>query len=226
MMRFNEWRRKDSVFAQQVEKVSGQTALRLLKKIEAQGKENFSACAWLLERRFSGSFSQPKTQLNLAIQNNVTKNNLTVTVTNVEASAIEAQATPIREEVRKMYERYRPSELGNGEKVRPIVEESVPQAAEPAQSSVITHKDGDEKRKEFWRALVNAHPENFVARETAVFVVRSILMPLTGYKRRLLEIDFANHPTTVEDLFTRLEQLAGPVGWQLAHKLGGYIAPR
>src|SRR5262245_10586961 len=73
---FANWRRADSVFAQQVERVSGQSALRLLKKIETQGKENFSACAWLLERRFPETFSRPEVQLNLIQQNNVTQNYL------------------------------------------------------------------------------------------------------------------------------------------------------
>jgi hypothetical protein len=68
---FTNWRRADPIFSEQVEKASGQTALRLLKKIEAQGRENFSACAWLLERRFPESFSRPEVQLNL-IQNNMT----------------------------------------------------------------------------------------------------------------------------------------------------------
>jgi hypothetical protein len=41
---FIEWRRKDPVFAEQVEKAAGRTALRLLKKIEACADENFFCC--------------------------------------------------------------------------------------------------------------------------------------------------------------------------------------
>jgi hypothetical protein len=102
------------VFAQQVEQVSGQTALRLLKKIKAQGKENFSACAWLLERRFPENFSRPEVQLNLAVQNNVVENHLTIQITAAEAEAIEARAEPVRQRVAAMFERYRPQALGNG----------------------------------------------------------------------------------------------------------------
>jgi hypothetical protein len=68
---FTEWRRKDPVFAAQVEKAAGKTALRLLKKIEKCADENFSAAAWILERRFPSDFSRPEVQLNLIQQNNV-----------------------------------------------------------------------------------------------------------------------------------------------------------
>ena len=53
---FTNWRRKDADFAKRVEVASGKTALRLLKKIEKNADENFSAAAWLLERRFPGKF--------------------------------------------------------------------------------------------------------------------------------------------------------------------------
>jgi hypothetical protein len=68
---FTEWRRKDPAFAAQVEKAAGKTALRLLKKIEANAEENFSAAAWILERRFPTDFSRPEVQLNLIQQANI-----------------------------------------------------------------------------------------------------------------------------------------------------------
>ncbi len=55
---FANWRRKDPEFADRVNKAAGKTALRLLKKIEKNADENFSAAAWLLERRFPESFSR------------------------------------------------------------------------------------------------------------------------------------------------------------------------
>ena len=66
---FTEWRRKDPEFAARVNTAAGKTALRLLKKIEARAEDNFSAAAWMLERRFPDSFSRPEVQV--GIQNNV-----------------------------------------------------------------------------------------------------------------------------------------------------------
>jgi hypothetical protein len=44
--------------------------LKRLKKIEAHGKENFSALAWMLERRYPQEFSRPEVQLNVNTQLN------------------------------------------------------------------------------------------------------------------------------------------------------------
>jgi len=111
---FTDWRRKDPEFARAVEEASGKMALRLLGKIEKQADENFSAAAWLLERRFVEIFARPEVQLNLIQQNNVTENNLTISITLEEAKEIEARAAPEREKVRKMFAAYRTGTLGDG----------------------------------------------------------------------------------------------------------------
>ena len=224
---FIEWRRKDPVFAQQVEKVSWQTALRLLKKIEAQGEKEFQANCWILERRFFESFSRPEVQLNLAIQNNVTENNLTIQITGAEYAVIEAEATKQREQVRKMFEHYRPQTLGNGERTGEIEVEATmtpePQAPQSMQQVVITHRHGDEKRQAFWRTLVNSDPESLVSKETAVFAIRTLLVQLQGFKAHRARIDFDRDPVTLGDLFAMLEKLCGGAScWQLAQKLGDY----
>jgi hypothetical protein len=107
---FTDWRRKDPEFARAVEKASGKMALRLLGKIEKQADENFSAAAWLLERRFVEVFARPEVQLNLIQQNNTTVN----TLPSQEIRGIEAVAEPVRASVRQMFERYKPNH-GNGE---------------------------------------------------------------------------------------------------------------
>jgi hypothetical protein len=54
-----------------------------------------------------------------------------------------------------------------------------------------------------------------------VFAIRAILAQLIGYKAYRTQIDFADDPVTVGDLFALLEKLCGgSSGWQLAQKLG------
>jgi hypothetical protein len=108
---FMHWKNSDAKFASLVEQTAAKAALRLLGKIEEQATNNFSACAWILERRFPELFSRPEVQLNL--QTNIVQNNLTITISPQEAREIEAEAAPVREKVRKMLEAYRPG-LGNG----------------------------------------------------------------------------------------------------------------
>jgi hypothetical protein len=78
------------------------------------GALNFSACAWILERRFPELFSRPKVQLNLIQQNNATVNGLSITITPEEVRDIEAVMEPVRASVRQMFERYKPNH-GNGD---------------------------------------------------------------------------------------------------------------
>jgi hypothetical protein len=89
---------------------------------------------------------------------------------------------------------------------------------------VIAHRgESDVQNQGFWRTLVTSSPESKVARETAIFAIRQLLMQTLGYKAHRMQINFANDPTTVEDLFATLERLSGgPSGWQLAQKLGGF----
>ena len=160
-----------------MEKAAGRTALRLLKKIEACADENFSAAAWILERRFPQDFSRPEVQLNLISQSNTVENQLIIKVTGEQIREIESQADPVRQAVSVMFEQYRPS-LGNGEKAREIeaepVLEELQQAAE--QAAIIIHKTGHEKSQAFWKMLVTSNPQSLVSKETAMFAVRAILM--------------------------------------------------
>jgi hypothetical protein len=71
--------------------------------------------------------------------------------------------------------------------------------------------------------LVTSDPQSLVSRETAMFAVRAILMQLQGFKAHRAQINFDSNPTTLGDLFEKLERLCGGVGgWQLAQSLAGY----
>jgi hypothetical protein len=111
---FMDWKNRDSEFAAKVEKFAAKAALRLLGKIEKQATNNFSACAWIFERRFPELFSRPEVQLNLIQQNNTTVSGLSITIAPAEIREIEAVAEPVRASVREMFERYKPSH-GKGE---------------------------------------------------------------------------------------------------------------
>lgn len=115
--------------------------------------------------------------------------------------------------------------MGNGEKARDAVEakagieEPVPQARAPA---IISHKAGDEKNQAFWHALVSTDPQTLVAKATAIFAIRNILLELQGLKAHRTEIDFRGDPVTLDDLFALLEKLSGPSGWQLLQRKAGF----
>ena len=124
---FTDWRRKDPEFARAVEEASGRMALRLLGKIEKQADENFSAAAWLLERRFVEVFARPEVQLNLVHQNNATVNALSITIAPQEIREIEAVAEPVRASVRQMFERYKPNHSNGDQKSNGSISKAVQQ---------------------------------------------------------------------------------------------------
>ena len=63
---FCDWRRRDPAFALQVDQAAARGAVKRLKKIEAQGEEgNWSALAWMIERRYPAEFSKPEIQIGI-----------------------------------------------------------------------------------------------------------------------------------------------------------------
>jgi hypothetical protein len=194
-------------------------------RVDADGKllkaGDWRSLAWSLERAYPAEFARPEIALNLAMQNNVTQNYLSISITGEQAREIEAEARPIREKVAQMISRYRPA-LGNGEGEGKVHDVEATSAPEPA-ISVITHQgDADARNQNFWRGLVS-DPQSLVAKETAIFAIRMLLLQTQGYKAHRAEISFDHDPVTVEELFGTLERLlGGAAGWQLAQKLGGY----
>jgi hypothetical protein len=92
---------------------------------------------------------------------------------------------------------------------------------EPVQEAPpITHQgDSDAQNTAFWKKLITSNPESLVAKETAVFAVRTLLLQTLGYKAHRAQINFADDPVTVGDMFDLLEKLSGPAGWALANRL-------
>jgi hypothetical protein len=217
---FTEWRRKDPVFARQVEIAAGKTALRLLKKIEANADQNFSAAAWILERRFPNDFSRPEVQLNIQ-QNNVTQNNgLVINITETEIREIEAAAEPIRGSVAEMFAQYRPAlENGNGqvEEQKQVVEAEAQVIEAP-----IVRQPGDENSAAFWSLFVG-DPARLVERSTAAFVVR-IIVSETVRGGQCPRVDFDNGIVRVADCLHAIERIVGAgsaAGWQRLQQKAG-----
>jgi hypothetical protein len=226
---FIAWRRANPAFQAEVDRIEAECALRRLRAIERAGQENWSAHAWLLERRHPEMFGRPEIQLNLIAQNNTVENHLTINITGTEAMEIERQAQPVREKVSEMISAYRPfswssSERGDGDgEVRNIEAESVSGDWTPPP---ISHCETDATNPGFWSALVSSSRERKVVKGTAVFAIRTLLTQIAGYKGHRAQITFDHDPVTIEELFDRLERLCGgPAGRQLAQKLGGFSPP-
>jgi hypothetical protein len=88
-----------------------------IKKSALQREEGFRRCVWnskqlpigvcwMLERKYPQQFARPEIQLSYT--SNYTQNNLSINISTAEAKAIEAAAEPVRQNVKAMFEKYRP----------------------------------------------------------------------------------------------------------------------
>jgi hypothetical protein len=217
---FHGWRQTDPEFETQVEQTAAKAALRLLGKIEEQATNNFSACAWILERRFPELFSRPEIQLNLGAQNGAGAG-LTINITAGEAKQLESTAEPIRESVREMFNKYRPALCNdNGNDNGKVVEVEAVTEPETVVEQPISHKEGDENSQAFWHQFCG-DGERLVEKDAAVFVVKTIVTEAVG-QHRCRRVAFKSEPFTVADVLTMIEKLSGPAGWQHLQRRAGY----
>jgi len=200
-----EWRRKDPIFAKQVEEAAGKTALRLLKKIEANADENFSAAAWILERRFPGDFSRPEIQLQINNTTNQTTNNMLVVSAEV-ADAIESRMKSAGAKIAQLFASRR-----NGAKSPPDAPEPIEVAMEPVEIVM----PADEPGAHWWEALIQGSGERPIERSTAEKVCRLIAEDALGHQRaRSASIAFAaDEPVLLRDVHAVIETLCGADGW-------------
>jgi hypothetical protein len=96
-----------------------------------------------------------------------------------------------------------------------------PEPEQPmAAIAVITRRAGDEKRQAFWKMLVRSDPEKaLVTRETAIFVCRTVLAEVLGYRATGLKIEFKDNPVRLSDVLGAIDKLCdGSAGWQAMQK--------
>jgi hypothetical protein len=222
------WRR-DPVFLATIKRAVVQRLYKRLQRIES-GVEGWAGTAWCLERLYSGGrFAKPEVQISLQNNFNQTVNALSITISPEEYRAIEAEAAPAREKVRRMFEEYqqrRGNDNGNGDGGKRTVEvaaEPVKKPEEPAPA--IVRKAGAKNSAVFWNLFASGDGERQVERETAVFVVRTIVCETLG-AHRCGEIRFGSAPVTVSDCLALIDKLCGgsPVGWQSIQRKANFSA--
>jgi hypothetical protein len=224
------WQQRDPEFARELTQArlkAVEDRWELIRKAAAGSKDNppdWRAAAWSLERVYYSDFARPEFQF--SFNNNLTQNNLTITISPEEAREIEAEAVPVREKVRALFEEYQQRRggqgngNGDGSKTVEVQAESVkkPEVVAPP----IVRKAGDEKSAVFWALFASGTGERPVERQTALYVVRTIVSETLG-THRCGEVRFGSDPVTVADVLGRIDKLCGgsPVGWQLLQKKAG-----
>lgn len=216
---FTEWRRRDPEFRQKVEQAAGQTALSIMKRIREHGEENFSALAWILERRFPGDFGRPEAQFQISMMSNSVTNNTLVITAEVADSVVKRQKE-VHSKIEKLFESRRlKNAAGNGaskKEPEPAVEMEVEaEVVLPA----ITLPAG-EPSPAWWTSLSQGGNERLVAQEAAIYVCRTLLREVRGPVHTRNTAVVFSEPVTLRDLHEKIQRLVGPAGWQLMVKKG------
>jgi hypothetical protein len=217
---FTEWRRKDPSFADRVNRAAGKTALRLLKKIEKNADENFSAAAWLLERRFPESFSRPEIQLGLTI--NQTMNNNTLIISAEQAESLSKRNKLIDkqlDEVVKEYESRRGSRsssamLGSrsGDGATEMLREVESQSS-LVPSVPISLPGVSLRTSSWWKMLSTGDAGAEITLEAAQYIVRVVATDALGASRASeLKINLDESPVALRDV------------WEVVQSFGGWEA--
>jgi hypothetical protein len=218
---FTEWRRKDPIFARQVEVASGKTALRLLKKIEKNADENFSAAAWLLERRFPESFSRPEIQLGLTVNNQVTNNTLVISVEQAERLARRNQSIDKQlDEISRTYEARQKLLSGASSEVIREVEAESASSLVPSDACIELPPAAGRTRG-WWSQLSSGDGSRSITVEAAEFVLRDLVRTVRGPNASAkLKIDFGSGSPALSEVWSALNETAGPDGWTALVKRG------
>jgi hypothetical protein len=178
---------------------------------------------WLVERQFPTRFSKPEIQISLSNSFNQTVNALSIVIGKEEARVIEAQAEPIRQSVRKMFDAYRPGgraegSSGNGERQR-----TVDVAAVATEVKVLAPITDKEDTPAFWLQFASGSGERSVSKEVAIYAAATIVNEALG--RGLGHqaiVSFKSERVTVGDVLSVIDQLCGgPAGWQLLQRKAG-----
>jgi transposase len=214
---FTNWRRKDPVFAAQVAQASGKTALRLLKKIEANADENFSAAAWILERRFPESFSRPEIQL-AAVHNQISLTSNTLVVTAETAGALAARSAPVHAKVEQLFASHT-----NGSSFKQLGESPSDERLAVAEMKLAPlEMPAGKLTPAWWGQLSRGDNTREIERETAIKICRMILEDVLGKQRAqstLVEFD-PDWPILLRDVHSKIESLCGARGWDALVKRG------
>ena len=217
---FYDWKRRFPDFGERVEKAAATTALRMLKKIEAHGEENFTALSWILERRFPESFSRPEIQLGLTVNNQVTNNTLVITAEVAEnLSRRNALINKDLDEISAAYESKQKQLNGSSSEVIAKHRDASAIREVEAESSLVENNSCIElpapagRTRGWWSQLSAGDGQRGIARQAAEFVLREIVTGVSGgAKAGGLKAEWDETPT-LADLWSAISEVCGEGGW-------------
>jgi hypothetical protein len=113
-----------------------------------------------------------------------------------------------------MFKKYRPAALGNGNGAADVAEPIVAQNATKAPP--IERKPGQENSSTFWNMFASGDRDRLAERETAIYVVRTIVGEVLG-AHRVGQVNFEDGDITVDDVQNAIDRKVGvgnAAGWQ------------
>jgi hypothetical protein len=205
---FYDWRRDDPAFAARVEQAAAKGSLGRLKKIEQQGRNDWHAFGWMLERRHPEFFARAETQLTVSQSVSTGPSNIVV-IGPEKAKLLVSRQEAIRAKTIELLEA-RQTNTGNGDRVAdqgpPTCEAVSAQVlAAPSDGASISSQPSD-KPASWWRQFIFGGA--VIPKAEATLAVRMILNELRITVDECA-LDFGTE-NVVKSTFSKvLEQLSG-----------------
>jgi hypothetical protein len=187
-------------------------ALWLLKKIEKNADENFSAAAWMLERRFPDTFSRPEIQLGVAMQINSTANHV-LTITAEQAENLSKRNSVINKQLDEVAKEYE-SRRGSGDGATEMIREVESSSSLVENTDAITLPPAAGRTPGWWKTLSSGDGSRAITEAAAEFVLKDIASEVLGSARGSgVRGEWDSDVPALSDLWEALESACGPAGW-------------
>lgn len=211
-----QWRKSDAVFNEAFEQARLEAVEKRWETIRKASEKglpgSWMAASWMLERSNPSEFCTPAVALGVQVNQTNVVNNNSLTVSMEVDEKLQARSKAIDAEIDKASAEFLARRsLTNGTSRGPVREVE----AELISSGTISLPPPISRHVNWWNSLSKGDGHRLIEPEAAEFIVRAICVDaLGGAKAASLKIAMDAGTLTLHDVWSALESLCGPAGWQ------------
>jgi hypothetical protein len=222
----NEYRKSDSDFDQRLETALSEGVASKFRAILKAGYGNdgvppkWEALAWALERAHCAEFSRPEIQLH-QLNTQINQVNQTIVITAEQASHLRSRNAAIDKELDEIARAHeaKQKQLNGSSEAREfggLVREVESSAGSLVpKTDAITLPSVKQRTASWWGQLTGGDGSRSLTAPAADYVLKTIATDCVGGARAGgLKVSWDSETPTLADLWSAINEAAGPAGWQ------------